>query len=290
MSTLRIVLRKHSLVAGLLLMVAFTWPIDLANAGMLPFDVPLGIAVFQGWGFAFASLLMTGFTMGRGAVVALLKRFLVWRVAWYWYLVTLLLLPSIFLASVLLRAMFTQTPVDFSQVIALQIFGNRAFLPLLVLPWFLYEAVANGEEIGWRGYILPRLQTSQNALVASLILGLLWGLWHLPKFLGGHPNAEKSLPWYMLYTVAVAVLYTWLYNSTRGSLLLVTLFHASANTAGMFLPISFAMPGGITVNLLVVLVVVVAVVVTVLAGPERLTRSVEEQVPDIRPLWTGRGV
>jgi len=94
--------------------------------------------------------------------------------------------------------------------------------------------VTNGEEIGWRGYVLPRLQAKHTALAASLILGVIWGFWHLPKFLS-HWNTV-SFAWFMVHTLAGSVLYTWMYNGTKGSLLLVTLFHASANTAGMFVP------------------------------------------------------
>ncbi|MFN3335046.1 MAG: hypothetical protein ACK47M_21300, partial [Caldilinea sp.] len=74
------------------------------------------------------------------------------------------------------------------------------------------------------------------------------------------------------------ILYTWLYNSTRGSLLLVTLFHASDNTAAMFLPASFAVEGGAMQNLLIVLIILAAVVITVVAGPEWLSQGEERQM------------
>jgi uncharacterized protein len=273
-------LKRHSLAAGLILMFLFTWPIDLANSGLMPFEVPFAVYILLGWGFIFASLIMTGLTLGRQAVLDLLRRFLIWRVSLTWYLVAFLLFPAISLAAVFLYAFFTSSPVDFSTVFAYRIFGPSANLPLLVLPFLLFDAVTNGEEMGWRGYVLPRLQARHSALVSSLIVGLIWGFWHLPKFLA--PDSTTPFAWYMVGTVAKAILYTWLYNNTGGSLLLVTIFHAAANTAGVFLPVANTVSGenaGVFL-LITAFEVILAVAVTVLAGPARLSRDKEKQVQE----------
>ncbi|HEX6268721.1 MAG TPA: CPBP family intramembrane glutamic endopeptidase, partial [Anaerolineales bacterium] len=173
-------LKRHSLIVGIILMFLLTWPIDLANSGLLPLQVPEVVSITGGWGFIFASLIMTGLTLGKDAVIALLQRFLIWRVHWKWYLVAFLLLPMLQFTSVLLTALLTRAPVNFRAVFAYEIFGPSANLLILIVPWFFYEAIANGEEMGWRGYILPRLQAKHNALVSSLIVGLLWGVWHFP--------------------------------------------------------------------------------------------------------------
>lgn len=271
-------LRQHSLVAGIVLMFLLTWPIDLAYSGVLPFQVPLPVALLVGYGFVFAALIMTGLTLGRDAVIALLKRFLIWRVRWTWYLVALLLLPALTFAGVLINAALTQTPMDFSTVFAHRIFGPSANLPLLVLPFLLFDAITNGEEIGWRGYVLPRLQARYSALVSSLILGVIWGLWHIPKFLA--PGNTSSLAWFLVEIMAHAVLYTWLFNNTRGSLLLVTLFHAASNTAGVFLPTANTQTGS-NQNALIIqiaLEILVVAVITLTAGPARLSRTEPVQV------------
>lgn len=278
MSALRPFLSRHSLIIGTALMFLVTWTIDLSHSGVLPFRVPFFVALSVGWGFIVVALGMTGLTLGREALLALCKRYLIWRVNWRWYAVALLLLPALQLIAVLLTAWLTAVPADFSQPLIRDVVPLSAPLLLLILPWLLFEIVTNGEEIGWRGYILPRLQARHSALVASLVVGLLWSTWHLPKFWGTGANHGRSFIWYMLFSLAASVLYTWLYNNTRGSLLLVTLFHASDNTAGMFLPISFAATGGVKANLLIVLVVVTAVVVTRSAGPARLSRTEAKQV------------
>ena len=280
MNTFILFLKRHSLVVGIILMFLFTWPIDLTNSRLLPLQVPDVVSIMGGWGFIFASLIMTGLTLGKDAVIALLQRFLIWRVHWKWYLVAFLLLPTLQFTSVLLTALLTRAPVNFNSVFDYKIFGPSANLLILIVPWFFYEAIANGEEMGWRGYILPRLQAKHNALASSLIVGLSWGVWHFPKFLGLGANSERSFPWFMVITVAAAVLYTWLYNNTRGSLLLVTLFHASGNSAGIFLPISFAAIGGIVPNLMIVLYILAAVVVVIAAGPARLSRREPKQIQE----------
>jgi membrane protease YdiL (CAAX protease family) len=272
-------LRRHSLIIGIALMFLLTWPIDLSNSGVLPFKLPFALYIMLGWGFIVAALTMTGLTQGRHGVSALLKRFLIWRVGWPWYLVALLLLPAITLLAVVLNAALTQSALDFSSVFAYKIFGPSANLPLFVLPFLLFDAITNGEEMGWRGYVLPRLQAKHSALLASLLVGVIWGLWHWPKFLAPGPTSLFAL--FVVDTTAKAVLYTWLYNNTRGSLLLVTLFHAAGNTAGAFLPVANTVTAENTSTLLLVLVleILAAALVTVVAGPARLVRGAPLPAP-----------
>ena len=282
MNKTSVFLKQHSLVIGILLMFVFTWPIDLANSGVLPFRVPFLVYIFLGYGFGAASLLMTGLTLGKEGVMTLLKRFLIWRVGWKWYLVAFLLYPVIMGSAALLNTAWSQTPIDFSGVFAHKIFGPSANLLVFILPFFLFDALANGEEIGWRGYVLPRLQVKHSALVSSLIVGVIWGMWHFPKFLA--PGNNSSFALFMVKVMADAVLYTWLFNNTKGSLLLTTLFHASGNTAGVFLPIANTVTGSNMGALVLqaVLQVIVAVAVIGVAGPQRLSRTESVQMEETR--------
>ena len=131
--------------------------------------------------------------------------------------------------------------------------------------------------MGWRGYVLPRLQTKYSALVSSLILGLIWGLWHYPKFLA--PGNTTSFALFMLDTTAKAILYTWLYNNTNGSLLLVTLFHAASNVAGVFLPVANTVTGSSmsAFGFVVALDVIAALLIAKLSGAENLSRTLPAQ-------------
>jgi membrane protease YdiL (CAAX protease family) len=280
MSTFTDFLKRNSLVAGIVLMFLLTWPIDLANSGVMPFQVPFAVYILLGYGFVLASVIMTGLTLGKEAIIALLKRFLLWRVGWKWYPVAFLLIPVIDLLAVYLNSIVSQTPVDFSTVFAYKIFGPSANLILLIVPFFIFDALTNGEEIGWRGYVLPRLQAKYSALISTLILGVIWSFWHLPKFVTHWDTV--SFVWFVVDTVAKAILLTWLYNNTRGSLLLVTLFHASFNTASVMLPMANTATGeNLGAEIFAVLLTVfVAVVVIFITGPERLSRYEPKQVQE----------
>lgn len=273
-------IRRHSLAVGVLLMFALTWPIDMSNSGVLPFQVPFAVAILVGYGIFFAALIMTALTLGKGGVVTLLRRFLIWRVGGKWYLAAILLVPSINILGVVLNAALSGQPIDFSTVLAYKIFGPSANLMVLVLPYLLFDAVTNGEEMGWRGYVLPRLQAKHSALLSSLVLGAIWGLWHLPKFMA--PGNTGSFAFLMVDTVAKAVFLTWLYNNSGGSLLLTTLAHASWNASSVFLPMANTVSGanmGASIIALLLLVVAV-IVITVIAGPARLSRTQPVQVLD----------
>jgi membrane protease YdiL (CAAX protease family) len=266
-------LKRYSLVMGILLMFALTWPIDLANSGILPIHFPFIVYLFLGWGFIFACVIMTGLTLGKDGVVALLKRYVQWRVGWQWHLAAFLLTPSLIVLAVYINAAVTGVSPDFSTVMAHKIFGVSATLPLFLLPFFLVDLISNGEEIGWRGYVLPRLQSRYSALTSTLILGVIWGFWHLPKYLS-HWNAV-SFAWFIVHAMAYAVILTWLYNSTNGSLLLVAISHASSNTAGVFMPMANTVSGeNMSAYITFVLLEVLTAVVIVLAtGAERLSRT-----------------
>jgi membrane protease YdiL (CAAX protease family) len=273
-------IKRHDLLLGIFLMFALTWPIDLALAaesrGMLPFNIPFAIAMSVGYGFVAASLIMTGLTKGKSGIFALLRRYLIWRVGMGWYLVALGLYPLIYLVAIGLHILLGGQTPDITDSMAYQLFGPATSL-LFVIPFLLFNMLVNGEEIGWRGYVLPRLQWRYNALVSSLIIGVIWTTWHIPKFLVA--GYDTPLGWYLLMTMARAVLFTWVYNGTGGSLLLVTIFHAAINTAYVFLPVA---PHGVGQEQIYMIAVVteciVALVVTLVAGPSKLSRTLPPQV------------
>ena len=276
-------LKRHSLVIGIMLMFLLTWPIDLANAGVMPFQVPFIVYIFLGWGFIVAALVMTGLTLGKNGILALLKRYLIWRVDVKWYLVAFFLIPALSFLAILLNAAFTKTPIDFSTVLAYEIFGPSANLLLLIVPFFLFDAIANGEELGWRGYVLPRLQAKYNALTATLILAVIWAAWHIPKFVT-HWDTGTFL-WFTVDVIAKSILLTWMFNNTRGSMLLVTLFHASFNTSGVLLPIANNMTdANINMRAIIgILEILAAAIVVLYAGTARLSRTEPMQIQEQPP-------
>ncbi|GIV98820.1 MAG: hypothetical protein KatS3mg058_0224 [Roseiflexus sp.] len=122
------------------------------------------------------------------------------------------------------------------------------------------------EEVGWRGFALPRLQKNHNALVATLMVGGLWGLWHLPLFFWvGNPMSNYPFLAWFIGTVAVSFVYTWLYNNTKGSLLIVTLFHVLGNTFGVII-------SGVSVTALAIVYCVVAGLLVAVYGKANLAQ------------------
>ena len=256
----------YSLPVGLLLMFSITWTIELAYAGFLSFSVPFGLYLLLGWGFGLAVILVVLFGQGFAEVSKLLKRFLIWRVGWKWYGIALLLYPSIYLAAILLNTWITGSPTDFSRIVAHKIFDQSEHLWLFVIPFFLVDMLTNGEEIGWRGFILPRLQARYSLIVSSIILGLIWGLWHLPKNLAAWDPQEYSL--FMVRITADALLYSWLFQNTRGSLFVTSIFHAVQNTSGAFLPLE-----GTTVILVAGFTWAAALILFYFTGDERFVNQ-----------------
>lgn len=278
-------LKRHSLVIGIALMFLFTWPLDLVNTGIVKLNIPFIVLLFLGWGFGFASVLMTGLTLGRAAVFTLIKRYFQWRLSWKWYLAAFLLEPILIALGVYANALVTGVVPDFSTIIAYRIFGKGTTIWLFILPFFLTDLVANGEEIGWRGYVLPRLQAKHNALISSLIVGVIWGFWHMLRFVS--PWNPLSFALTLLHNIAFAVTMTWLYNNTRGSLLLTAIMHASANTAGLFFPIaSTATSENLGAFMMWVLFEVIAAAVIVrVTGSSRLSQTEEKQVLEDAPEY-----
>lgn len=108
----------------------------------------------------------------------------------------------------------------------------------MVILFFLYNIIYGGisEEPGWRGFALPRLQAKFSPLVSRLILGVLWAVWHAPARFGGieaKSISDTLVEWVLI--VLVTVIFTWLFNRTKGSILVTALVHPAMNTTGNFL-------------------------------------------------------
>jgi membrane protease YdiL (CAAX protease family) len=149
-----------------------------------------------------------------------------------YYLLALVLFPAIWVLGYFLsRALGME--VQFSNY---PLFDAR--LLGMVILFFLYNFIYGGlsEEPGWRGFALPRLQVKFSPLVSALILGVLWAVWHAPARFGGMEAKSVSdtiVEWVLI--VLVSVIFTWLFNRTKGSILVTALVHPAMNTTGNFL-------------------------------------------------------
>jgi len=271
-------LRRHSFILGILLMYALTWSVHLSAQGILPVRFPWPVYMLGGWGFGVAAVLMTWLTLGTAAVGALLKRFLLWRIGWKWY-ASILIIPATYLFGAALHALVNGVALDFRGMPGYTAGGSLSGTLALVGPVFLAGVLGNGEEIGWRGYALPRLQTRYAALFSALIMGVIWGLWHIAVYI--RVFNPGWFGWYLVGVIAKSVLITWAYNGSKGSLLLATLYHSAWNTAGLFLPITTKLSDADAGAFAYVVLseVAVAVLLVIFTGHQHLSRTQPRQIP-----------
>lgn len=224
-------LRQHPLVFYFLLAYGFTWVYALVFLVLLHIPLPLLVL-----GPPLAGFIMTALTEGIPGLRRLLLRIVLWRVGIQWYLFALLGI----LGFCLLGTIILPGALAFYHAPSLDYVLN---IPLTFVLAFLLGPIF--EEVGWRGFALPRMQRLQGPLVSSLLLGILWAFWHLPFFLlpdFAHQNGGLTLASFSVFAlsaIAITIIMTWVFNHTQGSLLIVMLLHTSVNvslevTSGLF--------------------------------------------------------
>ena len=237
--------RSGSLVTFLLLTFSVTWvswiaawaiPGGGASAGHLRTGPGMLFFYVGTFAPAFVAIWLTARHDGRAGVQQLFRRLVQWRAALRWYVFALTYFAAIKLATALIyRIAAGEWPR----------FGDE--------PWYLMIAATigstivfgqAGEEMGWRGYALPRLAARFGLAGASVVLGVIWAAWHLPLFfLPGIETTGQSFPGYLLSVTALSVAIAWLYVNTNGSLFLTMLMHAAINNTKDIVPSTGQAPG-----------------------------------------------
>jgi len=208
------------------------WSVGIfSTQGWIDLPVPFLVFFFIGtWGPFVAACQQIYNAQGRDGLRQFLKRGFDTNFHWGWWLGVLLIPFLMAGVPVLIQALCggaTPTITLFSQ-------------PWMVIPIFLTYFITGGgnEEWGWRGYALDRLQERWTPLKASLVLGLIWGVWHTPLFfIESTGQYHMSLLIFVILTPGLSVLYTWVYNSSSKKLLAVWLLHAAMGTAWEMIPI-----------------------------------------------------
>lgn len=172
---------------------------------------------------AIAAIGLVAYARGRDGVVVFLRRCVRWRVAWPWYVVVLLLYPGVRIGA---RAL--ANALGWQDVPLMAIEPWYAIVPVFVIA--LFDDPGAMEELGWRAFALPLLQRRMGAVSASVVLGLLWGLWHLPAFvIAAMPQSGFTLQVFLAGSVVLSLLMTCVYNCTGGNVLLMFLMHGIGN-------------------------------------------------------------
>jgi membrane protease YdiL (CAAX protease family) len=225
---------RRPLATFFALALGLAWSLLIADAlgqrGIIPFRLTLSgpgliLALLMSYAPTLAALFVIWRTEGRAGLWALLRAVTRWRVGLRWYALALGGPAVLFYVaarfSELLGGEPRPLPAQGWMVLLAGIVGT------------LMHGIANGEESGWRGYALPQLLQRQRALSASLILGAIWFLFHIPimfvpNSIAGDQSFEAALP-FLISVLATSTLMTWIYRGTGGSVLLTILLHGAIN-------------------------------------------------------------
>ena len=263
--------RRHPLAIFFLLACGISWllwaPLWLPAFGItglwvFPFHHALGAL-----GPIIAAFLVSTMEIGRHGPADLLRRMGLWRGRLVWVAVALLA-PYALLAL----AVFGVSILG-GESLSMAGFGTSREFAQFSAPMFLVYNIVSfgiGEEVGWRGFALPRLQTRHSALVASMLLTVGWAFWHLPLFFyrpGYMSMGGAGVAGWLFSLLTGAVLLTWLYNESRGSILVVALFHATVDVA---FTLGISSPS--VSNAVGALITIWGIAVLVVAGPRYLSR------------------
>jgi uncharacterized protein len=213
-----------------------SWILWIAAAAILrgAAQRPSGLLAISGFLYllgvfapALVGLALTARADGRAGMLALLRRTVKWSVGARWYVFAVGYMAAIKLTVALLLRIATGAWPAFGQ--------ESVYIMAIAIPFS--TPVQAGEEIGWRGYALPRLSARLGLPGASVVLGVILACWHLPFFfISGTDKSGQSFPLYLLSVTALSVAMAWLYWQTNGSLLLTMLMHAAVNNTKDIVP------------------------------------------------------
>src|SRR5215217_3961977 len=217
-------LRRHPVATFLALSYASAWawwlPLVILQYDRTPPALGLVLAILGSAMPSTMAIVLVARLHGGAEVRRLLRRLVMVRVGIFWY-AAIIALTALMVVAVWVSTLFGAP----APVVVATVAGT-----LSIFLFSIFPGSAVGEELGWRGFALPRLQARHSALAASLIVGAVWGTYHFPLFLLGSPVRPFALflP-FALSCVIMSIFYTWMYNGTGGSLLLAVLLHAATN-------------------------------------------------------------
>jgi uncharacterized protein len=262
---------RHPVATYFLAAFVLTWavwvPRALVQQGLLDWDWPVLLGKAWTYGPALAAVAATAALAGRHGLRRLGGALVRWRVGWRWYAAVLLGPFALSATAMLLHERLTGQPAPWPVRQA----SDLLVFPLLILILAFTDGI--GEEVGWRGFALPRLQEWLKPPAASVLIAVVWAAWHLPLlWTHGAPLEGRSFLMVLLQLIPTAILFTWVFNHTQGSVLMAILLHATQNLAGP--PVPLLDEGLFTPYLLTVaLKWVLAIVVLVLAPSFRLRHA-----------------
>jgi membrane protease YdiL (CAAX protease family) len=227
----------RSPVPFFLLTFAVAWACWIPVVRGIPDHAPLGVFLLYLGTFApsLVAISLTARAQGNTGVRELFGRILRGPVAGRWFVFALTYMLTLKLvAAVIHRVAFGAWP-------------RFQTAELFLIPFVIATSTVGqvGEELGWRGYALPRMADRMGLAAASVVLGVIWAVWHLPLFfVRGADTFHQSFPVYALGVIAISVAIAWVYTNTRAGLLLPMLLHAAVNNTKDIVPAAVPIPPG----------------------------------------------
>ncbi len=255
-------LRRYPIFAYIVLVYILPSPILLLRFFKLPFEP---ILIYASWTPNIAAFLVLAVILHEGGGIRkLISGWGKWRAGIRWYVIAISPLFIALLAAGVFIVL-GGSPIAPEKTIA---------FPLLMSFFISLITGAMGEELGWRGFLLARLQLRFNALSSSLIVGVIWVLWHLPLwFLPGY-GWEMVPYWaFILSAISASILFTWVLKNTGGSLVMASIIHLMMNFGMSLVGITGLLPspgeGWIIAS---ILFSIYAIIIVLIAGPNKLSR------------------
>lgn len=250
-SSFQAFVKRNQLLVMYIILFLLAWPgliwEVLFSQGIVPAQSPVYVSLFTGWAPGIAAVVVTAIVLGRAGVKDLLRRLLVWKVGVQWYAVAFFLLAAVILGGIGMQVLFGgKVPV----IPAKEASALNVTLSFVIMIAFGF--IINTEEIAWRGFALPRLQSKYGPLLACILLAIPEALLHLPYFWNKDIDFYQTVGmfWFTAFSVGAVFIYTFVFNKTKGSLLLVTIMHASQNAWANLLSDNTARPFQYTVALM----------------------------------------
>lgn len=250
------------LISWIIWFPLYSHAFGITGLPVLPFHHGIG-----GLGPLIASFITSAIFEGKQGLEKLSRQ--IFKIKPLAYLLIALLSPFIMaVIALVINNLFNHTPINLSMLLQTKEFPEFGFISFLLYNLLFFGF---GEEAGWRGFALPRLQARYNALWASLILTVFWAVWHWPLFLyrPGYTSMELAgiLGW-IFSLLTGSILLTWLYNSSRGSILACAVFHSTIDI--VFLA-DFADKN--TINYMGMLITAWGIATITIFKPHNLSRS-----------------
>ena len=255
-----------SLLTFFVLAFAWSWTCWLL-ASAFKVDAPIAAIVLSlaaSIGPSLAAVLVMSYSNGRAGLRVWLARCLLGRFAWRWALLA-------FLFPLVLMAMAAAAHIALGGTLPPSPAARHVAMTALNIVLMFFVGGPLGEEFGWRGYALPALQVRMHWRIASVLLGVIWALWHLPLFYSaGTVQSHLPIGLYALSVIASSVLFAWLFNRSDGSIVPVLMLHTAVNDWSLIIPVMVQADGSNLRPFQIVVGFQVLTAIALLCTPDRV--------------------